>query len=87
MLKLLHKFEDLFNGTLGTWKTDSVNFELKEYANPICSQPYPVTKAHEEIPKKEVARLVLLGVLKVANDSEWGDPSFAQPKPKPNQVR
>ena len=37
--------------------------------------------------KKQVEHLVLLGVLEVANDSEWGDPSFAQSKPKPNQVR
>ena len=36
--------------------------------------------------KKEVERLVLLGFLQVANDSEWGSPSFAQPKPKSNQV-
>ena len=36
--------------------------------------------------KKEVERLVLLGVLDVANDSEWLAPSFAQPKPKSNQV-
>ena len=28
-LKLLHKFEDIFDGTLGTWKTDPVDFELK----------------------------------------------------------
>ena len=33
--------------------------------------------------KNEVERLVLLGFLEVANDSEWGSPSFAQPKPKP----
>ena len=37
--------------------------------------------------KKEVERLVLLGFLEVANYSEWGDPSFTQPKPKSNQVR
>ena len=37
--------------------------------------------------KKEVQRLVLLGVLKAENDSEWGAPYFAQPKPKSNQVR
>ena len=36
--------------------------------------------------KKEVDHLVLLGVLKVANDSEWGAPSFAQPKLKSNRV-
>ena len=37
--------------------------------------------------KKEVERLVQLWVLEVANCSEWGAPSFAQPKPKSNQVR
>ena len=31
--------------------------------------------------------LVPLVVLEVAHDSEWGAPYFAQPKPKPNQVR
>ena len=36
--------------------------------------------------KKEVERLVLLGVLKVANDSDWGASSFDQPKPKSNRI-
>ena len=36
--------------------------------------------------KKEFERLVLLGVLAVSNDSEWGPPSFEQPKPKSNRV-
>ena len=34
----------------------------------------------------EVERLVLLEVLEVADDSEWGSPSFAQPKSKSNLV-
>ena len=37
--------------------------------------------------KKEVERLVILGVLEVENYSEWGSPSFPQPKPKSNNVR
>ena len=36
--------------------------------------------------KKDVKCWVLLGVVEVANDSEWGDPNFAQPKPKSNWV-
>jgi hypothetical protein len=28
LLKLLQKFEDLFDGTLGTWKTDPLDLEL-----------------------------------------------------------
>ena len=35
--------------------------------------------------KKEVERLVLLGVLERSNVSEWGSPAFAQPKPETNQ--
>ena len=53
---------------------------------PILSRPYPVTKVNEEMFKKDVECLVLLGVLEAAIDSEWGSPSFAQPKPKSNQV-
>ena len=44
LIKLLQKSEELFYGTLGTWKIDPVEFELKEYDNPICLQPYPVPK-------------------------------------------
>ena len=83
LLKLLMKFEEFFDRTLGTWKTYPVYLELKEDVKPICSRPYPVPKLHKkEI--KEVEHLVLLGVLKVANDSEWGAPYFDQPKPRSN---
>ena len=64
----------------------TLQFKLNEYANPLCSQPYPVPKVHEKSFKNEVERLVLLGVFKVANDSECGAPSFVQPKPKSYQV-
>ena len=38
LLKLLQIFERLLNGTLGNWKTDPVEFEIKEDARLICSQ-------------------------------------------------
>ena len=87
LLKLLQKFEELFDGTLGIQKTDPVDFKFKEDTKPIFSRPYPVPKVHEKMLKKEVGRLVLLGILEVANDSEWGAPSFDKPKPKSNLVR
>ena len=62
-IKILHISEELFNGTLGTWKTYPVHFELKYGAKPICSRPYPVPKVHEKVFEKEVEILVLLGVL------------------------
>ena len=66
-MKLLHKPEELFQWTLGTWKTDPVDFKLKEGANMICSRTYPVTKVNREMLKKEVDRLVLLGTIKREN--------------------
>ena len=86
LLKLLQKSEELSDGKLGTWKTDLVEFKLKEYEKPTWSRPYPVTQVPEEMFKKEVEGLVLLGVVEVEDDSEWGALSFALPKPKSNQV-
>ena len=36
LLHLLKKFEDIFNGTLGTWKTTPVYLELKDEEKPVC---------------------------------------------------
>ena len=55
LIKLLQKFVELFNGTLGTWKIDPVDFELKEDAEPICSRPYPVPKVHREMFKRRLS--------------------------------
>ena len=52
LLHLLNKFEYLFDGTLGTWKTTPVDLELKDDAKPVCLQPYPLPKAHETMFKK-----------------------------------
>ena len=46
LLKILQNFEGFFNGTLSTWKTDTVDFKLKYDVGPICSKPYPVPKVH-----------------------------------------
>ena len=86
LLNVLRNFEGLFGGTLGTWKTPPVDLDLKDDAIPVCSCPYPVQRVHEAIFRKEVERLVKLGVLEELNDSEWGSPSFAQPKPKTNRA-
>ena len=79
LLHILEKIESLFDGTLGMWETPPANLDLKDDATPMCSRPYPVPRLHEAIFRKEVGRLVKLGVLEEANDSEWGAPSFDQP--------
>ena len=87
LLHILNKFEDLFNGMLCMWNTTPVDLELKDKAKPVCSRPYTVPRVHKAMLKKEFKRLVILGVIEEANDSEWGAPSFAQPKEKTNCVR
>ena len=86
LINFLKKSEDLFDVTLGKWNTTPVDLELKDDANPVCLQPYPVLRLNEMIFKKEVKRIVILGVLEEANDSEWEAPSFPQPKTKTNRV-
>ena len=53
----------------------------------VLSRPYSVPGVHEAMFRKELERLVRLGVLEEANDSKQGAPSFAQPKVKTNSVR
>ncbi len=44
LLQLLEKFESLFDGTLGDWKTKPVFFQLKEGASPYHGRAFPVQK-------------------------------------------
>ena len=75
-LHILRKFESLFDGTLSTWKPPRVDLDLNDDATPVCSRPYPVTRVHGAMFRKEVERLVKLGVLKEANDLEWRSSSL-----------
>jgi hypothetical protein len=61
---LLYKFEHLFGGTLGNWKTDPVSFKLNEGAKPFQLAPFSVPKIHKDTVKKEIQCLCDLRVLK-----------------------
>ena len=52
ILHLLKKFEDLFEGTLGTWNTTLVDLELKDKVKPVCSRPYTVPKVYKSMFRK-----------------------------------
>ena len=55
LFKLLNKFKHLFDGTLGNWKTEPVELELKEKdTKPYHSRPYPVPHSQERQLKEEV---------------------------------
>jgi hypothetical protein len=62
LLQLLTKYELLFDGTLGDWKTKPVSFQLKEGVSPYHGQAFPVPKVHKETIIKGVERLCQLGV-------------------------
>ena len=49
LLTLLNKFKHLFDGTLGHWKTEPVDLELKnDDVTPHHSKPYPVPHSQEK---------------------------------------
>ncbi len=44
LLQLLTKYELLFDGTFGNWKTKPVSFQLKEGVSPYHGRAFPVPK-------------------------------------------
>jgi hypothetical protein len=46
LLHLLKKYESLFEGILGDWKTKPVLFQLREGVSPYHGQAFPVPKIH-----------------------------------------
>jgi hypothetical protein len=81
LLQLLKKYESLFDGTLGDWKTKPVSFQLKEGAS-HHSRAFPVPKIQKDTLIKEVDRLVKLGVLERQPALEWASPFVYNTKEK-----
>ena len=80
MLQLLRKYESMFDGTLGDYTGSEYKIELQDNIKPYHAKPFPIPRVHEETLKKEVNRLVEIGVLKRVNNSEWAAPTFIIPK-------
>jgi hypothetical protein len=70
LLQLLRKYELLFDGTLGDWKTKLVSFQQKEGVSPSHGQAFPVPKIHKDNIIKEAERSSKLGVLERQPASE-----------------
>jgi hypothetical protein len=82
LLRLLQKFEHLFDGTLGSWNVAPVDLELKyPECKPYHSRAYPVPHSQEKKLKEEIKRLCDYGVLRKINRSEWAAPMFTIKKP------
>jgi transposase InsO family protein len=81
LYKLLKRFEDLFDGTLGQYKGSQYKIELRDDATPYhLRRPYSVPRAYEATFKKEIERLCQIGVLRKINRSEWAAGTFIIPK-------
>ena len=80
LLKLLKKYEPMFDGALGKYTGSTYKIELKDNIKPYHAKPFPIPKVHEPTLKKEVERLVKIGVLRKINNSEWAAPTFIIPK-------
>jgi hypothetical protein len=74
------KYELLFDGTLGDWRTKPVFFQLREGVSPYHGRAFPVPKINKDTIIKEVERLCKLGALKRQQAFEWVSPSFIIPK-------
>ena len=83
---LLEKYKMLFDGTLGTWRNEQYNIELRPDAKPYHARAYPIPQTYEQTLRVEVQRLCEVGVLKKVNRSEWAAPTFIIPK-KDGSVR
>jgi len=61
--QLLLKYEDIFDGTLGEWEGEQIDFEMVEGAKPHSQRHYPVSHLYKKTFEKELLQLVGLGVL------------------------
>ena len=78
-LSLLLDFESLFDGTLGDWNRPPVSNEMKDGAKPYHGRPYPIPQIHKATLRKEIDRLMGIGVLKRQSSSQWASPTFIIP--------
>ena len=86
LFSLLSKYEELFDGSLGTWTGSEVTLNMKPDITPYHARAFPIPRVHLETLKMEVNRLCEIGVLKRVNRSEWAAPTFIIPK-KDGSVR
>ena len=76
LLKLLQKYEELFDSSLGDFQMDPVTFDPKDGVKPYQGKVFQVPHAHKMVFKKEVGHLVEISVLKEQPQSGWGSPVF-----------
>jgi hypothetical protein len=78
---LLQKYEHLFDGRLGEFNMELISLQLMDpNCKPVHARPYIISRSLEQQLRKEIVRLVDIGVLEEDYSSEWSSPSFSIPK-------
>ena len=80
LYRILLENKALFSGKLGTYPHKEFYLALKPDAKPFHSKPYAVPRIHLETFKKELDRLVEIGVLQPTGASLWAAGTFIIPK-------
>lgn len=86
--ELCDKFEDLFddkiNGVMNKFKAD---ITVKENSKPIFRKPRPVPFALRPKVEEELDRLLVQGIVKKVEHSDWAAPIVVVPKNRGSSVR
>ena len=80
LLILLEDFKEFSDGNLGDWATDTVNLKLNPDSKPFNSRYYPVPRTNNIFFRKELKRLVEIGVITTVHQIQYGTPIFIVPK-------
>ncbi|DBA01732.1 TPA: LOW QUALITY PROTEIN: hypothetical protein N0F65_010142 [Lagenidium giganteum] len=86
VMKLLEELPHVCSGALGTITGEPYKLPLVDGAQPLSLRPYPIPRIYYDATRREVQRLVQLGVLVPDTTSRWASPSFVLPK-KDGSVR
>ena len=84
--KLVAKYPKLFSNQLRVYPHRKIHLEIDPNAIPKHYRPYSVARAHLQVFKNELDRLVSIGVLRECGATEWAAPTMAIPK-KDNTIR
>ena len=68
--ELLAKFSSLIDGNLGQYNKRKFHIDLKEGSIPVHAKPYPIAHSHQQVFKRELDKLVHLGVLRKCSTTE-----------------
>ena len=86
LAKLLSKFDVLFNGELRAFTDEKIHLEVDPTVPPTRSRAYAVPHLHRELFRRELERLVKIGVLEKCGRADWVSGTFIVPK-KDGRVR